>query len=148
MKALIEATRHIMTGATLALLIVAFFAMLWGGAKAVQAIALIVSSRGESHDIEVYLIRVVDAFLISIVLYLFAVSIYQLFIGGLALPVAKDLGEMKGQLSGVIIMVLAIQFVEDVMGEAPPQQLLYEGVSIAVVASVLLVLSYIARRKR
>ena len=141
MKPLIEATRHVMVAATLVLLIVTFFAMLWGGIKAVQVVGLILSSRGESHDIEVGLIRVIDAFLISIVLYLFAVSIYQLFIGGLSLPVAKDLGEMKGQLSGVIILVMAIQFLEDILSTDPSVELLYEGAAIAIVAAVLLFLN-------
>ncbi len=136
-----------MTVATAVLLIVAFFAVVWGGIKAVHAIELILSSRGESHEIEVYLIRVVDAFLIAMVLYLFAVSIYQLFIGGLSLPVAKDLGEMKGQLSGVIIMVMAIQFLEHVLSDFPPLQQLYEGASIAFVAGVLLFLNYIVGRR-
>ncbi|MFC6978364.1 YqhA family protein [Microbulbifer taiwanensis] len=144
---MIEATRHVMTAATLILLIVSFFAMIWGGIKAVHVIELILSSRGESPDIEVSLIRVVDAFLISIVLYLFGVSIYQLFIGGLSLPVAKDLAEMKGQLSGVIIMVMAIQFLEHVLSDYPALQQLYEGASIAFVAIVLLLLSYIVRKR-
>ncbi len=137
-----------MAAATLVLLIVAFFAMIWGGIKAFHAIELILSSRGESHDIEVYLIRVVDAFLIAIVLYLFAVSIYQLFIGGLSLPVAKDLGEMKGQLGGVIILVMAIQFLEYVLGDYPALEQLYEGISIAFVAGVLLLLNYVVNRNK
>lgn len=136
-----------MTVATVILLIVTFFAMIWGGIKAFHAIELILTSRGQSHEIEVYLIRVVDAFLIAIVLYLFAVSIYELFIGGLALPVAKNLGEMKTQLSGVIIMVMAIQFLEYVLSDYPALQQLYEGASIAFVAGVLLLLNYIVGRR-
>lgn len=147
-KALLEGSRYLMVAATMILMIVAFFAMFWGLAKAISAITLIVSTLGESHEIEVALIRVVDAFLISIVLYLFAVSIYELFIGGLSLPVAKNLNEMKIQLSGVIVMVMAVEFVEHLLSEKPSIEQLYLAGSIALVAAVLLMLGAINRRAK
>lgn len=147
-KKLLEGSRYIMVAATVVLMVVAFFAILWGAAKAVNAVALIVTTMGESHEIEVALIRVVDAFLIAIVLFLFAVSIYELFIGGLALPVAKNLTEMKIQLSGVIVMVMAVEFVEHLLSEQPSIEQLYLAGSIALVAMVLLLLGAINRRMK
>jgi uncharacterized membrane protein YqhA len=48
---------------------------------------------------------VIDAFLIAIALYVFTVSIYELFVADLNLPdwmIAHNLDELKAKLSGII----------------------------------------------
>ena len=70
------------------------------------------------------LIAVVDVFLIATVLFVVAVSLYEMFIGDLKLPewmVAHNLYELKSKLSGVIILVMAMKFLEKLVDWKAPQ---------------------------
>ncbi len=150
MMPVIEATKFVMIFATVALLSVSIAALLWGVAKAAKVIVLIVSSRGEAPLITLQLIQLIDAFLITIVLYLFAVSIYELFIGELALPawmLAHNLSELKEKLGGVIVLVMAVRFLEHMVKSPPTIELLYLGLATALVAATLIAFNYFGGKK-
>ena len=70
---------------------------------------------GEEHGIGVELIAVMDTFLIATALYIFAVGLYELFIADLELPEwlnIHNMHDLKAKLSGVIILVMAVTFLE------------------------------------
>jgi uncharacterized membrane protein YqhA len=105
MTKLLEKTKYIALVAVFFLLATTLFAFGWGALKAVTTISTIIVSSGKDPEIEVSLITVIDAFLIAIALYVFTVSIYELFVADLNLPdwmIAHNLDELKAKLSGVI----------------------------------------------
>lgn len=94
----------------------------------------------------VHMIAVLDAFLLSVVLYIFAIALYELFIGTLAVPawlVIKNLDGLKIKLISVIIMVMAVTFVEHLVEWKDPHgTLLFGGATALVVAALVLYSRY------
>lgn len=150
MKSLIENSKYLSLIAVVTLLVSFGLALAWGVSTAVEAWIEIAASMGQSAKISLYLIKLVDAFLVAIVLYLLAASIYQLFLGEVNLPsqlVAKNLPQLKSKLGSVIVLVLAVRFVEAVLGEATaPQDLMWLSVATALVSGTLIAFSYFGNR--
>jgi uncharacterized membrane protein YqhA len=145
MKALFEKTRYLAIIAAVALLAAAFSCFIWGAIKTYSTIAAIFASLGQDQLTSLYLIQLVDIFLISIALLLFAVSIYELFIGDLELPewmIARNLHDLKVRLSSLAILMMAMKFVEKVFEGMLSLQTLYLGLAIAVVSAALIAFSY------
>jgi uncharacterized membrane protein YqhA len=142
MKTLIEKSKYIMLIAVFTLLLTSGLTLLWGVAKAFIAWREIITSYGQSSTISILLIKLIDSFLIAIVLYLLAASIYELFIGDLDLPsqmVAHNLPELKSKLSGIIVLVIAVHFTEMLFEESvPPIQVMWLAVATALIAGVLI----------
>jgi uncharacterized membrane protein YqhA len=150
MKQLIEKSKYLSLIAVTTLLLSFALAMVWGVAKAVDAWHEIISSYGQSAAATLSLIKVVDAFLIAIVLYLLAASIYKLFIGELELPsrlVASNLYELKSKLSGVIVLVISVRFVESLFeGNLLPLEILWLALATATVTAALVLFSHFTHK--
>jgi uncharacterized membrane protein YqhA len=150
MGTLIEKSKYLSLIAVVTLLLSFGMALLWGVAKAVAAWMEIIGSMGQSAKISLLLIKVIDAFLIAVVLYLLAASIYRLFVGDLQLPsrmVARSLPELKSKLSGIIVLVMAVRFAESLFeGTLQPMELLWLGLSTAAVAATLIAFGYFGRK--
>lgn len=86
-------------------------------------------------------IEVADVFLLSVVLYIMSLGLYELFIDShLPLPewlVIRSLEDLKEKLIGVVVVVLAIFFLGRVIESENPIELLYMGVGIAAVIAAL-----------
>jgi uncharacterized membrane protein YqhA len=149
MKSLIEKTRYLNLVAVIALLVAAAGSLVLGSFKTYETIRAIIITEGKDPSINYYLIRLVDAFLIAIVLYVFAVSIYALFIGKLDLPdwmLAHNLHELKAKLSSMIILVAAVLFVEHLIEGKDALQLLYLGGAVALVSAALIAFSVLGEK--
>jgi uncharacterized membrane protein YqhA len=99
----LEKTRYVSILGVISLFLASAAAFLWGAAKTIDAVTLIIASYGKDPFIAVSLIEVVDSMLIATALFIFAVSMYELFIADLALPdwmVARDLYQLKDKLGG------------------------------------------------
>ena len=141
MAKLLERSRYLALIGVLALLISALAAFGWGVLKTWSAVELIISSRGQDAIITVELIEVVDAFLVATALLIFSASLYQLFIGEVALPawmLAHNLHELKAKLSSMIILVMAVKFLEKLVVVKDPGGLLQIGLAIALISAVLI----------
>jgi uncharacterized membrane protein YqhA len=96
------------------------------------------------------LTALMDKFLIAAGLYIFAAAMYELFIGDLTLPawlVVHNIHEIKTLLSSIIILVLAITFLEHVIEWSNPQGVLQMGIGIAVVIAALIAFNVLWERK-
>lgn len=82
-------------------------------------------------------IELADVFLLSTVLYIMALGLFELFIDdSLPLPAwleIHSLDDLKKKLVGVVAVVLAVAFLGSVIQGADPQALMYEGVGIGAV---------------
>lgn len=145
MKTILVKSKYLMLIAVFGLLVTHFFALAWATLKSYDTWAEIISTVGRSEKIIVYLVKVVDGFLIAFVLYLLAASIYRMTIGELDVLdnlTAKSLSELKTKLSSIMVLVLGIRFIEILFSEeVSGQQLLYSAGAIAIVGSMLIAFS-------
>lgn len=146
MKALLEKSKYLSLVAVGTLLATFALALLWGVVKAFAAWREIITTVGGSTAVSLLLIKVIDAFLIAIVLYLLAASIYKLFVGDLEVAprmVARSLPELKSKLSGVIVLVLAVRFTEILFeGNVAPLEVLWFALAVTAVSCALIAFAY------
>ena len=145
MSKLLEKSRYLAIIGVLGLLVAAIAAFAWGTFQTVQSVILIVQSLGADKGIIVALVQIVDSFLIATTLLIFSVSLYELFIGDLDMPewmVAHDLHDLKTKLSSLIIMVMAVKFVEKLVDVKDYGNVLNFGVAVTLVSGALIAFGY------
>ena len=141
---LLQSARYVNLVGVIALLLAAMAALGWASLKSLTTIMLIINSSAQDSKIPIALIEVVDSFLITTALFVFAFSLYELFIGGLKVPgwmLAHNLQELKAKLSGVIVLVIVVKFVERLVKWEDPSDTLFYGLAVAVVSAVLIALT-------
>jgi uncharacterized membrane protein YqhA len=93
---------------------------------------------------EVSFIKLVDGFLISTGLLIFALGLYEIFFHQLDLPEAlkfTTIGQLKTSLANIIALTLAVTFLTLVQEHADTQSVLWQGIAIAAVIAVLVFFS-------
>ena len=149
MNNFITTTKYLAIIAVISLLVASAATFLWGAINTGTTIWFMLSRPGESADITFFLIQLVDIFLIAMALYIFAVSIYELFIDHLPLPewmLAGNLHDLKTKLSSIIILVLSVKFLEQFIHATEPQKILFYGLAVAMVAGALIAFSYVGSK--
>ncbi len=149
MTKLLESSRFIVVIGVIFLLLAAFAAFIWGAIKTVKLLSVIFLSVGQNPEIAISLIQLVDAFLIATALLIFSTSLYALFIGDLDLPdalVARDFNQLKAKLSNVVILVLAVTFLEHLVDWKNGLETLYFGIAVALVSAALIAFSYLGAK--
>ncbi|MBX3084598.1 MAG: YqhA family protein [Anaerolineae bacterium] len=146
MKTLLEKTKYLTLLAVFPSLIAALAAYLLGIVRTVNLITdLLGAFKGASYTI-VALIEIADIFLIATSLLIFALSIYELFIGELDLPewlVIHKFTELKDKLSSVVVLVMAISVLKYMLdSQKSPQDILAFGLGAG---SVIVALGVYAR---
>ena len=145
MKTIIEKSKYLSLIAVITLLLTFALSLFWGIAQAIKAWGKIILSLGQSPDIILSILKLIDTFLVAIVLYILAASIYELFVGKVELPsklVARSLPELKNKLSSVIVLVMAVHFVEVIFKEGITElEKAWHAIAISLVAIVLIAFS-------
>lgn len=86
-------------------------------------------------------ISVMDIHLLSIILYIFSVGLYELFVGKLNVPEwlrITDIDQLKAKLTSVVILILAITFTKKLVEWKNPIDTLLFALAIAVIIAVLI----------
>jgi uncharacterized membrane protein YqhA len=146
MKTIIEKSKYLSVLAVIPLLLTFALSLFWGIAQAVKTWEKIILSLGQSADIILLVLKLIDTFLVAIVLYILAASIYELFVGKLELPsnlVARSLSELKSKLSSVIVLVMAVHFVEVIFDNGiAGLEKVWQAIAITLVAMVLIAFNH------
>jgi uncharacterized membrane protein YqhA len=145
MTKLLEKSRYLAIIGVLGLLTAALAAFAWGTFQTIQTVALIIQSLGIDKGITVALLQIVDSFLIATTLLIFSVSLYELFIGDVNVPewmLAHNLTALKTKLSSMIVMVMAVKFVEKLVEVKDYDDLLKFGAAVTLVSAVLIAFGY------
>ena len=119
----------------------AFIAGAW---KTVDLLRLLVAGSSHDHGVSVGLVQLMDSFLIGAGLLIFGLSLYELFIGKLELPPALevgDLSDLKGKLATIIVLVLAVGFLEHFVDWENGHEVLLHGIAASLISAVLIALS-------
>jgi len=149
MKFILEKSKYLALVGVIALLFAAVAAFAWGTFKTVNTIFLIFSSQGMDKAITVELVEIVDSFLIATAVLIFATSLYELFIDKLDLPewmLAHDLYDLKTKLSSMIVLVMAVKFLEKLLDVKDANALLQIGIATALMSAVLIGFGYFAKK--
>lgn len=86
-------------------------------------------------------ISVMDIHLLSIILYIFSVGLYELFVGKLNVPEwlrITNIDQLKAKLTSVVILILAITFTKKLVEWKNPIDTLLFALAIAVIIAVLI----------
>ena len=150
MKKVLTSTRYLALIGVLALLVAALAAFGWGIAKTVEAVDLVISSLGRDPGIIISLVEIVDAFLVAMALLIFSIGIYELFVGELDVPVwmkIHDLHDLKTRLGSILILVMAVKFLEKLAEWKNAQDILFFALAIALVSAVLIAFSALREKE-
>ncbi len=149
MRTLLERTKYISFIGIIALLLASVAAFGWGAMKTFDTLVIVGKSAGQDPYIAVAFIEVVDSFLIATALYVFAVSMYALFIGELHLPswmLAHNLYELKDKLGDVIVLVMVVKFLEHLVEWKSSQDSLFFAIAVVMVSMALGLVGYFRKK--
>jgi uncharacterized membrane protein YqhA len=138
MNRVIASARYLALAGVVFGLVAALAAFTWGGVKTV--LLVIKLGHGELDGMAMGLVQIMDGFLIASGLLIFSLGLYELFVGEIALPqwlIIKDLDALKGRLAGVLVMVLAVAFLERLENAGESRGILEAGIGVALVSAVL-----------
>ena len=151
MKKLLEGSRYMVLLAVGASLVASLATFLWDVYETFMVISALIRTHGKDPNIAVDMIELMDKFLIAVGLYIFAIGLYELFIrDDLDLPEwleVHNLHDIKTRLSSIVILVMAIAFVEHVVAWKAPQDALYYGIAIALVTGALILFNTFGERE-
>lgn len=151
LKSLLEKSRFLVLIPVIVSLIAAAAAFVWGGYRTIDVLAHMVETIGtpEAQHVIVGLIPVMDTFLIATALLIFALGMFELFIGKLDFPewlVIHDLHDLKAKLGSVIILVMAVAFLENLVHWKDGLETLLFAGAVALVSGALIAFSYFMGR--
>ena len=145
MKKIIEKSKNLFLIAVASTLLASVVGFLWGLTKTFTVIINLIQSYGKDPFASIELIELMDIFLIATILFIFALGMYELFIGSVNLPewlIIRNLHDLKVKLSSVIILVMCITFLKHLVEWQDPQGTLFFGLAIAVVTVSLIAFGY------
>lgn len=153
LKLLLERSNALVLFAIASTLIASFATFIWATFNMVgNAWNLLASlvNYGTAHPEHtgVGMVAALDALLMALVLYIFSVAMYELFIGEIRVPpwlVIKSLDGLKEKLASVIILILAVTFLEHLVDWENAFDTFLFGLAIA---SVVFALVFYMRHKR
>ena len=149
MKYILERSRYLTLIGIFSLLVASIAVFAWGTIKTVSTTLLVIRSLGADSSIIIELIEIIDIFLISTTILIFAASLYELFIGKLDLPewmLAHNLYELKNKLSSMIVLVMAVKFLQKLIDIKDGTELLQRGIAVAVVSAALIAFGYFGKK--
>ncbi len=145
MSQLLAKSRYLVLIGVLFSLLASVAAFLWGAAKTVDIVVKLATSLGQYPGASVSLIELMDAFLIATALFMVSVGLYELFVEDVPGPawlVFHNLHDLKVKLSGVVILVMAVTFLEHLIEWKDAQATLFFGIAVAIVSAALIAFGY------
>ena len=151
MKWLIEKSRYVAYIGVLVLFVCSLTAYLLGVYKTVKTITAITIGEVKNDLALVALFDCLDTVLVATALLVIAVSLYELFIGELAVPdwmLVRNLDELKSKLSFVVIPVMSVKFLQKLLQGEDALDTLYYGTGIALMIAALAYFNFVNEKER
>lgn len=149
MNRILESSKYLVLIGVVSLLSAAAAAFLWGGLKTVFAVMDLVTTLGKDPLAAITLIELMDTFLIATALLIFAVGLYELFLGEVRMPpwlVIHNLHDLKAKLASVIVLVLAVTFLKHLVEWQDPKGTLLFGIATALIAASLILFGHLGEK--
>jgi uncharacterized membrane protein YqhA len=146
-------TRFVVLLAVAAVLLAAMALFVVGAVQAVAAVGTAAQAalRGDigSTKLTVQLLEIVSAMLKAVVFYIVGVGLYSLFIAPLNLTAAlglETLNDLESKVVSVLILIMAITFLEHFIAWQQPAELLQFAVALALVVATLVLFQFHSSR--
>lgn len=140
---LIAGSRYIVLIPVIGALLAALLVTVLGGYELVRLVITLFQNAGDTavKQVVFLLIETIDLFLLGTVFYLISIGLYELFFNQ-DVPVAdwlviRNIDDLKDKLLRVIVVVLGVQFLAQVLNFKSGPDILYIGLSIALVIAAL-----------
>lgn len=136
----LELTRFLAAVGSVISLVVCAATFVWAGAKAVRFFGAVIADSGSSEDALVYLFESIDTILAGVVLLQVGLGLWELCVGDLALPdslATHTFDELEAKVAGTLVLVLVVRFLEELVQDPEPEQLMATGISITLVGALL-----------
>ena len=149
MKPVLEKSRYLAIIGVVSLLVASIAAFIWGTLITIRVVMLVITSLGSDKGITIGFIAIVDSFLIATAVLIFMVSLYELFIADLDVPdwmTAHNLYELKAKLSSMIVLVMAVKFLELFLESKDAKELMYTGIAVTLVSAILIAFGYFGKK--
>lgn len=140
LRRVLESTRYLAAIGSVIALVVCAATFAWAGGKAVQFFAAVTSRTGPREDALVYLFESIDTILAGVVLLQVGLGLWELCVGDLALPeslATRTFDELEAKVAGTLVLVLVVRFLEELVQDPEPQQLLATGIAVTLVGGLL-----------
>ena len=141
MEKILEKSRYLVLLAVFSTLLASAATFMWGVYKNGVVLVELIITGGKNAAMTISLIELMDKFLIAVGLYIFAIGMYELFINDLDVPAwltVHDLHGIKSRLSSIVILVMAIVFLERLVSWQDPQGTLFFAIGIALMTAALI----------
>lgn len=142
MTRLLERSRFVVAVASLSLGVLSLVSMGWGVLRTIDFVGLLLRDEAWKDGKSLApLLQTLDIFLVATVLLVVAFGLWELFIGDLDLPdwlEMRDLGALKSAAADLIILVVAIKYVERFATGGASLDLLYEAGAVALLSGTLI----------
>lgn len=137
----VSLTRFLVLVPAVGMMLGAITLTLVGAIEVYRTIMAAFGGQSEAKDYVIAFVEIADVFLLAVVLFIIAIGLYELFIGEVpGLPdwlVFESLDDLKSQLIGVVVVVLAVFFLGRALHGDDALNLLYLGAGIAAVTAAL-----------
>ena len=141
---LIGQSRFIVLLAVVSVLLVAVALFLLGVIQALTgiwgAITAVASGHFDATDLTIQFLEIVSTMLKAVVFYIIGVGLYSLFIAPLNLTLSlgvETLNDLEGKIVSVVIVILAVTFLEHFVRWDHPLETLEFGAALALVVGAL-----------
>lgn len=137
----LEKTRWFAALAAVAAVVLSAVTMAWAVAKGgLFVVDLVQDGAWKDSQPIADLLTIIDLLLVAITLLIVGLGLWELFVSDLDLPawlVFHDLGALKVKIVELLVLVLAIKFLELVVAKTPALDLLYQAIAIGVIMAAL-----------
>ncbi len=155
MTAILEHTHYVVLLAVIAVLSISMTLFLLSSIEGFIKIwkafeDLFATGHALSVQIVVEFLEIVSDMLKAVIFYLVAMAFYSLFLSPLSICQTlgvRDLHDLESQLISVIVVILAIEFLEHFILWQSAQQVLYFGSAMSITVAVLVAFHYLVLRK-
>jgi uncharacterized membrane protein YqhA len=109
----------------------------WAIVRTGQFIGELVDGDLGDEQLLVDLLTVIDTYVIAVVQLIFAIGLYELFVGDLDVPdwlEVHSLDDLKKSLIDALIVVLAVKGIEKLVGAEEPLDALYYAAAVSALA--------------
>ncbi len=152
MSRLLSLGRYLIMLAVLGSFLGSAVVFIWSFYRMIESVYSMVEDPAESGEaLGAHMIAVVDSMLLAVVLYIFAVALYELFIGEVEVPpwlLIQNLDDLKVKLSSVVILMMAVSFVEHLVAWENAGETLMFAAAVALVTAALVFYSMHVEGKR
>jgi len=148
-------TRYVVLLAVIAVLLVALSLFLLGTILAIMGIweawAALLHGRLEATDLTVEFLEIVSVMLKAVFFYLIGVGFYSLFIAPLNIATSlgvETLNDLETKVVSVVIVILAVRFLEEFVSGKQASEILQYGGALAVTVAALVLFQFYNHRAK